>query len=239
MARSVTAAVLVLLLAAMPAMADQLLFADDFEDGQLDGWYAFGAADEGYDFWSSGGERGGRATDDSDCSYHPGGRGVAMIDGLYVSDVVVDITMTNRNSCGWFGLLLRTTESSWTSWGDVGYWRIFVDPGASVLSIEYMDHDSPCPGWGSTTEPYNVNVPHYYRLALVGQTMQLFEKPSPEGDYELRYTTTCETGSPAGYVGVAVGQAAKHASFDDISIYAVGASPVEQSTWSAIKGLYR
>jgi hypothetical protein len=38
---------------------------------------------------------------------------------------------------------------------------------------------------------------------------------------------------------VAVGQAAKLADFDDIIIREAGASPVEQSSWSLIKALFR
>ncbi len=216
----------VMLLASASGMADELVYADDFEDGTLDGWHTFGAADEGYDFWISDGELWGRSSSGGDCSHHPNAHGIAMISDLFVSDVTVDITMTNRNYCGWFGLLLRVTDQTWTSWDEIGYWRVFVDPGASVLSVEYMDHSSgPCPEFGSMYDPYTVDVPHYYRVVLAGQTMQLFEKPSPEAQYELRYTAVCETGSLGGYVGVAVGQAGKHASFDDIAIYATGASP--------------
>ena len=233
------ALLILLVIIPLPVSADQVVYAEDFESGSLDGWYTLGAIDEGYDYWIQSGELWGRASSGGDCSYHPTAHGYAVIDSLIVSDVVLDITLTNRNACGWFGVLLRVTEESWAHESDVGYWRLFLDPGAQVMAVQYWDYGDTSCGSGAISYSFGTNVPHYFRIVLVGSTIQLLEKPSPSADYDLVYTTTCPNGSLEGRVAVVVGQAAKHASFDDIIITAIGVSPVQEATWGAVKALYR
>lgn len=134
---------------------------------------------------------------------------------------------------------MRVTEESWANESDIGYWRLFLDPGAQVMAVQYWDYGDTSCGSGQISYSFGINVPHYFRIVLVGSTIQLLEKPSPGGEYQLLYTTTCGNGSLEGRMAVVVGQAAKHASFDDIVITAVGVSPVGEATWGTIKALYR
>jgi len=232
--------VLLMLSLATAALGQSLLFMDDFDDGVFDGWHHFSVVEAGYDFWFQGGELWGRSSSLNDCGHCPGCDGIALIDDLIVGDIALEVKVTNRNSCGLICLFLRVTEPYYSSHDDADRWVVIFDPGTSIYEIAAQQGAGWIPGCQIIDSfSFGVNVPHYFRVELVGHTMTLWHRLLPTDDYELLNTLTCAAGSDAGYAGLRVCSSGKHVSFDDYTLYDLGASPAVQGTWSTVKALYR
>ena len=241
--RVLSTALLLVLMALTGAGADEVAFFDNFNDGNIDGWVTFGY-EATHSIWCQGSELWGRASSGSDCCHCPSCGAVAVVDDLICTDFTVELKITNHNNCGGFGLLLRIEEETWASGEDLAYldhWLVYFDPGyssgywsmgARVDGI-YMD-----PGVAEGTLSFGIGVAHYFRVVLHGQSMELWHRADGAPGYSHIHTLNVSGGATEGYIGLAISQSAKHASFDDVIVYS-HETPVEQSTWGNVKALYR
>ena len=241
--RTLLALTIVILTIAQLGSAQELVFFDNFNDGNLDGWTAFGTGGAGHLVWVEDSELWVRASSGGDCSACSQCKGCATIDGLLVRDFTIELKMTNHNNCGQVQLRLRTEQPTWSSQDELGnmdHWMVSFDPGLDNWQLGarvdglYLD-----PGLLQGFDfPYGIGVPHYFRIVLVGQTLDLWHRTEGGGDYQLAHSLTVEGGATEGYVVLVASQSAKHGSFDDVFVYAHN-TPVEQGTWGSIKALYR
>jgi hypothetical protein len=228
-----------MLMLTLPATADVLVFEDDFEDGIFDGWHHFSVVDAGYEFWLEDGELWGRSSSLPDCGHCPGCDGIALVDDLIVEDVALEVKITNHNSCGLICLLLRVTEPYYESADDADRWVVIFDPGTSQFELAAQHGASWIPGCQLIDSfSFGIGVPHYFRVVLIGQTMELWHRLSPTDSFELVADLSCPEGCTAGYIGVRVCSSGKRVSYDDFSVYELGASPTEPQSWTTIKALY-
>jgi hypothetical protein len=134
---------------------------------------------------------------------------------------------------------MRTSQPSWSSWDEVEYWQIGIDPGAQYFCAGARDAWATYPGF---VEHYGfsfgTNIAHYFRIVMAGPVMEVWHRTGSSGPFSLMHSITTEEGPTEGYLGVIVGQSAKHGSFDDIVVFAEE-TPVQPSSWSCIKALYR
>ena len=239
--RTIATVVCALLACMMPGSvsAEQIIFLDNFNDGLLDGWHTFGVDDQGFDFWIQDSQLWGKASSGADCCHCPNCRGVAMVDDLVVGDFTLEIEITNRNACGWLGVLMRTSQPTWSSWEEVEYWQIGIDPGARYFCAGARDAWITHPGFVEDWDfDFGTHIAHYFRIVMAGPVMEVWHRTDSRGEFQLLYTITTEEGTAEGHLGVIVGQAAKRGSFDDVVVYAEETT-VQPYSWSCIKALYR
>ena len=236
-------AVLFVLLCATYVGADELVFFDNFNDGNSDGWVTFGYGTTDL-VWCENSQLRARASDGYDCCHCPSCGAVAVVDDLVCDNFTVEVKITNHNSCGGFGLLLRVEEETWASGGDMAlldHWIVYFDPGYSggVWQLgARVDGTYLGPGIVQGSLPFGTGVPHYIRVILDGQSAELWHRGEGDPDYSHIHTLTVSGGPTEGYVALATSQSAKLASYDDVVIYA-HETPVEGSTWGHVKALYR
>jgi len=241
--RFVAMALLVVCITFTCVGANELVFFDNFNDGNIDGWVTFGY-EPGYQVWCQDSELWGKASSGSDCCHCPGCGAIAVVDDLICSDFTIEVKLTNHNSCGGFGLRLRLEEETWDSSDDmlhIDYWQVYFDPGYSQGYWEMgarVDGVWMPPGSQEGIASYSWGGPNYFRVVLHGQTMELWHRTDSQPDYTLINTMTASGGSTEGYVALMALQSAKQASFDDVFIYS-HETPVEKPTWGRVKALYR
>ena len=230
---------IVLLIGSGVACSQEVLFQDDFADGVMDGWHHLSTLDAGYAFWVQGGELWGKASSGANCSACSGCNGIAIIDDVVARDVTFECKLTNRNSCGLIHVRLRLSDDDFSSDDGVHFWHVTFDPGVSFYSLGAKVGSTYHEGTVTGTFSYGIDVPRYIRLVLVDQTIELWISADGE-EYQFVDSSTCPDGySQPGYVAVKVGSSAKHASFDDVSVLRLGASPVAPASWGTIKAMYQ
>ena len=221
----------------------QLPFYDDFNDGDLDGWLLWGLGETGHQVWLQDSELWAQASSVTDCDSCNECAACATVDQRVFTDFAIDVKLTNHNNCGRLQLYLRCqspTAGTFSQLESYGHWLVSFDPGLGIWQMgARMSGAYQSPGLIHGDFPFGVGVPHYVRVVLFGNSMELWHRLEGQPDYEHIYTLNASgTLQLDGRIILVAYHSAKLASFDDVAVYSP-VSPTEGSSWGRMKALYR